>query len=468
MYQLYCQNRPNSIATQERCLKTIKKYAASIEEILQSERVNQQPLDSFLVKPVQRICRYPMIFEAILKKTPPNHSDYKEIETTLAKLKKITDVVNDYARKKDSENKLFELDMKLTGFEGTLTSPGRELILDGLFTVTYNDESPETKHVLLTNDMLVLLKVKKKKLLFKHKFDIVVKLSVEYVTDELKIIVSYEGNSAMIKFETLATFEIWVKALTSIFEKLKEIRKSLRHNEVLKRKRSSSALPDMKSKKEPKSPVPSEEARKSKRKSAEVLEVKDISESQKKESRKLDFDVKKTEEPAPRKSHNRQLMMKRSSSVSSLGSNSIKSRSDLMLTKKELSSDFSKPKSKEKKKIEKHSRKASHSTKQHRFLKTQGDEKSLVSDSVDESEDIRDSEGSLRNGDIIKRSESSHDTTVKQTESSQDNISLLEEITQLKKNELKHNQFKEQVLKTIDRLEAEIRSLRQIITETNV
>jgi hypothetical protein len=63
MYSIYCQNRPNSIAAQERCRKKYPKFDKFIEEA-QKEGTNGQTFDSFLVKPVQRFVQKYLSFYA--------------------------------------------------------------------------------------------------------------------------------------------------------------------------------------------------------------------------------------------------------------------------------------------------------------------------------------------------------------------------------------------------------------------
>jgi hypothetical protein len=53
MYSIYCQNRPNSIEAQERCKKKYPKFSKFLDD--QMATTNGLSLDSYLVKPVQRI-----------------------------------------------------------------------------------------------------------------------------------------------------------------------------------------------------------------------------------------------------------------------------------------------------------------------------------------------------------------------------------------------------------------------------
>lgn len=192
MYSIYCQNRPNSISAQERCRKKSPKLDKFVEEA-QNQLPGAQTMDSFLVKPVQRyvasaavrllgdlfdrlvprICRYPLLFSGILKNTPKTHPDFDTIEKTLTKLQEVAASVNEFSKKKDNDDKLFELGLKLVEFpDGSINAPGRLVVLERVdmdaITPSTGDKR-ETHQVFLFSDMLLFAKSKKKKLLFKHK-----------------------------------------------------------------------------------------------------------------------------------------------------------------------------------------------------------------------------------------------------------------------------------------------------------
>ncbi|KAJ9645311.1 hypothetical protein H2199_003317 [Coniosporium tulheliwenetii] len=52
-------------------------------------------LDSLLVKPTQRLMKYPLILTDLLKRTPKDHPDYKNLETALRELRSICNRINE-------------------------------------------------------------------------------------------------------------------------------------------------------------------------------------------------------------------------------------------------------------------------------------------------------------------------------------------------------------------------------------
>lgn len=55
-------------------------------------------LQAYLIKPVQRICKYPLILEQLIKRSPPSASNLAELKDGLASIKTVTDRVNEAQR----------------------------------------------------------------------------------------------------------------------------------------------------------------------------------------------------------------------------------------------------------------------------------------------------------------------------------------------------------------------------------
>lgn len=51
-------------------------------------------LSSLLIKPVQRICKYPLLFHELLKHCPGHAAGYEDLKRTADKVAHIADIVN--------------------------------------------------------------------------------------------------------------------------------------------------------------------------------------------------------------------------------------------------------------------------------------------------------------------------------------------------------------------------------------
>jgi len=60
------------------------------------------PLDSFLLSPVQKICRYPVQLTELLQHTPPAHDDHPHLRTAAESMKRVVRFINERKRKMES------------------------------------------------------------------------------------------------------------------------------------------------------------------------------------------------------------------------------------------------------------------------------------------------------------------------------------------------------------------------------
>jgi hypothetical protein len=59
-------------------------------------------LDSLLVKPVQRLMKYPLLLQSLKEVTPPTHGDYEDIETALKGIVEINYKINDLRKRHET------------------------------------------------------------------------------------------------------------------------------------------------------------------------------------------------------------------------------------------------------------------------------------------------------------------------------------------------------------------------------
>lgn len=64
-------------------------------------KTNYINLGSFLIKPVQRVMRYPLLLMELLGATPESHHDRPELTQALQAVKEINVNINEYKRRKD-------------------------------------------------------------------------------------------------------------------------------------------------------------------------------------------------------------------------------------------------------------------------------------------------------------------------------------------------------------------------------
>lgn len=107
-YRVYCQNHDEAISLleiYEKDEKIQKHLQASLADLksLYNEWgcTNYINLGSFLIKPVQRIMRYPLLLMELLNSTPESHPDKVPLTNAVLAVKEINVNINEYKRRKD-------------------------------------------------------------------------------------------------------------------------------------------------------------------------------------------------------------------------------------------------------------------------------------------------------------------------------------------------------------------------------
>ncbi|XP_037610884.1 dynamin-binding protein isoform X3 [Sebastes umbrosus] len=108
VYKIYCQNHDDAISLLEsyekdeniQChvLECLERLRAIYREWGKTNYIN---LGSFLIKPVQRVMRYPLLLMELLGATPESHHDRPQLTEALLAIKEINVNINEYKRRKD-------------------------------------------------------------------------------------------------------------------------------------------------------------------------------------------------------------------------------------------------------------------------------------------------------------------------------------------------------------------------------
>uniref|UniRef100_A0A8C2CV14 Dynamin-binding protein n=1 Tax=Cyprinus carpio TaxID=7962 RepID=A0A8C2CV14_CYPCA len=108
VYKIYCQNHDDAISLletyekdeniQKQVLECLEKLRGIYRECGKTNYIN---LGSFLIKPVQRVMRYPLLLMELLNTTPESHHDRKQLAEALMSIKEINVNINEFKRRKD-------------------------------------------------------------------------------------------------------------------------------------------------------------------------------------------------------------------------------------------------------------------------------------------------------------------------------------------------------------------------------
>uniref|UniRef100_A0A8C5DW10 Phosphatidylinositol 3,4,5-trisphosphate-dependent Rac exchanger 1 protein-like n=1 Tax=Gouania willdenowi TaxID=441366 RepID=A0A8C5DW10_GOUWI len=85
--------------------------------LLGGKKSTDIPLEGYLLTPIQRICKYPLLLKELLKRTPKKHADYPAVEEALQAMKAVCSNINETKRQMEKLEALEQLQSHIEGWE---------------------------------------------------------------------------------------------------------------------------------------------------------------------------------------------------------------------------------------------------------------------------------------------------------------------------------------------------------------
>ncbi|XP_059506930.1 FERM, ARHGEF and pleckstrin domain-containing protein 2 isoform X5 [Stegostoma tigrinum] len=148
----YLQKYDEVLMELERATKQSKKLEAVYKEF-ELQKVCYLPLNTFLLKPIQRLMHYKLILERLCKHYCPDHRDYSDCRDALKEVRDMSAQLHSSLIRLEHFQKLTELRRDLIGIEN-LILPGRDFIREGcLYKLT--KKGLQQRMFFLFSDMLL-------------------------------------------------------------------------------------------------------------------------------------------------------------------------------------------------------------------------------------------------------------------------------------------------------------------------
>jgi hypothetical protein len=141
-YTTYVNQFPAAQALLRRRATEDAAFAAALERAAANPRCKQNDLDSFMIMPIQRVPRYVLLFDDLLRSTPDGHCDHAALTDAVAQVRKVATVINESKKQADNAQKLIEIYGVLTPAVDDLVQPHRSVLCRGSLT----DFSEQAKH----------------------------------------------------------------------------------------------------------------------------------------------------------------------------------------------------------------------------------------------------------------------------------------------------------------------------------
>ncbi|KAK3531663.1 hypothetical protein QTP70_025893 [Hemibagrus guttatus] len=133
IYTIYCMNYPNSVAVLRECMKNESLVRFFQER--QATLCHSLPLETYLLKPVQRILKYHLLLQELSKHFDKSDSGYEVVEDAIITMTAVAWYINDMKRKQEHAVRLQEIESLLLNWTGPDLSGFGELVLEGSFRV---------------------------------------------------------------------------------------------------------------------------------------------------------------------------------------------------------------------------------------------------------------------------------------------------------------------------------------------
>uniref|UniRef100_A0A803T173 FERM, ARHGEF and pleckstrin domain-containing protein 2 n=1 Tax=Anolis carolinensis TaxID=28377 RepID=A0A803T173_ANOCA len=148
----YLQKHDEVLTELEKATKRIKKLEMVYKEF-ELQKVCYLPLNTFLLKPIQRLMHYKLILGRLCKHYTPDHRDYVDCRSSLKEITEMTSRLQNSLIRLENFQKLTELQHDLLGIDN-LVAAGREFIREGcLYKLT--KKGLQQRMFFLFSDMLL-------------------------------------------------------------------------------------------------------------------------------------------------------------------------------------------------------------------------------------------------------------------------------------------------------------------------
>ncbi|NXP52558.1 ITSN2 protein, partial [Heliornis fulica] len=267
-YIRFCSCQLNGASLLQQKTDEDADFKDYLKKLALDPRCKGMPLSSFLLKPMQRITRYPLLIKSILENTPENHPDHSNLRLALERAEELCSQVNEGVREKENSDRL-EWIQSHVQCEGLTEQPvfnsltnclgPRKLLHSGKL---YKAKSSKELYGFLFNDFLLLTYMVKQFVssgsdkLFSPKSnsqfkmykmpvflnEVLVKLPTDPSSDEPVFHISHIDRVYTLKTDNINERTAWVQKIKAASEQYIETEKKKREKAYQARSQKTSGI----------------------------------------------------------------------------------------------------------------------------------------------------------------------------------------------------------------------------------
>lgn len=161
IYGTYSKNQQLALDTLASVKQNNREFASFVEQLEKGPNLKGITLNGYLIKPVQRICKYPLLFKEMLKYTSEDMPDFKNIKQCVIGIDEVAEYVNERQRHHDNEEKMRSIRDNMTGTNNSkfktfeLMTPHRMFMRENAFEKVNAHGKKQKRFFFLFNDCIV-------------------------------------------------------------------------------------------------------------------------------------------------------------------------------------------------------------------------------------------------------------------------------------------------------------------------
>eukprot|EP00002_Diphylleia_rotans_P018135 TRINITY_DN351_c0_g1_i3.p1 TRINITY_DN351_c0_g1~~TRINITY_DN351_c0_g1_i3.p1 ORF type:complete len:1004 (-),score=180.23 TRINITY_DN351_c0_g1_i3:528-3539(-) len=159
VYTQYINNHNRSTKAIEYLLHKNPAFAEAVRKMESDPSLLRQGLESILIMPIQRIPRYILLLEQLLKHTPSTHLEHTKLQEASLMCKSLGEKINESKREREMQDRLKEA-QRLLGQDVKIMIPGRQCFHAGNLKIL--DKEISDVRCYLFNDCFVALNLVEK------------------------------------------------------------------------------------------------------------------------------------------------------------------------------------------------------------------------------------------------------------------------------------------------------------------
>ncbi|XP_031459593.1 rho guanine nucleotide exchange factor 26 [Phasianus colchicus] len=135
-YVKYCTNEVYQQRTLQKLLATNPAFKEVLSRIESHEDCRNLPMISFLILPMQRVTRLPLLMDTICQKTPKDSPKYENCKQALKEVSKLVRLCNEGARKMERTEMMYTINSQLEFKIKVWLNQGTKIIYEESYNVT--------------------------------------------------------------------------------------------------------------------------------------------------------------------------------------------------------------------------------------------------------------------------------------------------------------------------------------------